>query len=61
MLEHIFKNKIGLKNMGSTTHINATIMPEKYWNCQRLEGKHAALQIALDIGNFRYTRLFFRL
>jgi hypothetical protein len=42
--------------MGSTTNINATIMPEKYWICQRMEGKNTALQIALlDVDNFCYT------
>jgi hypothetical protein len=43
--------------MGSTTNINATILPEKSWIWQRLEDKHTALQIALDVGNFRYTRV----
>jgi hypothetical protein len=43
--------------MESTTNINATIMPERSWNCQRLEGKHTALQIALDVDNYRYTRV----
>jgi hypothetical protein len=44
--------------MGSTTNINATIMPEKkIWKWQRLEAKHTTLQIALDLGNFRYTRV----
>jgi hypothetical protein len=37
--------------MRSITNINATIMPENFWNFQRLEGKHTALQIALDVGN----------
>jgi hypothetical protein len=37
-----------MKNMGSTTIINATILPEKTWKWQRLEGKHTALQITLN-------------
>jgi hypothetical protein len=43
--------------MRSTTNINATLMPEKSRICQRLEGKHTAFQIALDVGNFRYMRV----
>jgi hypothetical protein len=42
--------------MGSTTNINVTIMPEKSLICQRLEGKHTALHIALDVV-FCYTRV----
>jgi hypothetical protein len=32
-------------NMGSTININATIMLEKSWIYQRLEGKHTALHV----------------
>jgi hypothetical protein len=48
--------------MGSTTNIDATIMPEISRNCQRLEGKYTTLQIALDVDNFRYVvdPMFFR-
>jgi hypothetical protein len=57
--------------MGSTTNINATInhipasnsqqTPDahawKILNFQRLEGKHTALQIALDLGCVCNTRV----
>jgi hypothetical protein len=56
MLEYIFKNK-SEKNMGSTTNIDATIISEKSLICQRLEGKHTALQIVLDVGCVCYTRV----
>jgi hypothetical protein len=45
MLEYIFKNKSAWRTWGPQL-FNVTIMPEKTWKWQRLEGKHTALQIA---------------
>jgi hypothetical protein len=45
MLENIFKNKSAWRTWGSAININATIMPEKYWICQRMECKHTTLHI----------------
>jgi hypothetical protein len=46
MREYNSYEQFGLKNTGFTPNINATIMPENTWKCQRLEGKHTTLQIA---------------
>jgi hypothetical protein len=64
MLEYIFKNKstwrtrgLQLVSGGATININATIMPEKTWKWQRLEGNHTTLQIPLDVGCVCNTRV----
>jgi hypothetical protein len=52
----VYLKKIGLKNVGSTIIGNPTIMTEKYWKIERLEGKHTTLQIAYYLGTLIFRQ-----